>query len=68
VAVDDAMQDNQALFEAAVFLNHFNDLSDPRQRVKVMHPLEEALLLAPLAVLALHVEQRGRMLLRTLIR
>src|ERR1700691_434762 len=50
--MDDAAQDNQALFEAVVFLNHFNDLPDPRQHGKVMDPLEEVLLLALLAVLA----------------
>jgi predicted transposase YbfD/YdcC len=52
MAMDDAAQDNQALFETVVFLNHFNDLPDPRQRGKVMYPLEEVLLLALLAVLA----------------
>jgi predicted transposase YbfD/YdcC len=35
-----------------VFLNHFKDLPDPRQRGKVMYPLDEVLLLALLAVLA----------------
>jgi predicted transposase YbfD/YdcC len=50
--MDDAAQDNQALFEAVVFLNHFNELPDPRQRGKVTYPLEEVLLLALLAVLA----------------
>jgi hypothetical protein len=29
--MDDAAPDNQALFEVVVFLNHFNDLRDPRQ-------------------------------------
>src|ERR1700730_17673879 len=41
-----------ALSEALVFLNHFKDLSDPRQRGKVMYPLDEVLLLCLLAVLA----------------
>src|SRR6202048_3018187 len=50
--MDDAAQDNLALFEAVVFLNHFNDLPDPRQRGKVTYPLDEVLLLALLAVLA----------------
>jgi predicted transposase YbfD/YdcC len=50
--MDNAAPDNQDLFEAVVFLNHFNDLPDPRQRGKVMYPLEEVLLLALLAVLA----------------
>src|ERR1700710_932468 len=44
--------DRVALSEAVVFLNHFNDLPDPRQRGKVMYPLDEILLLALLAVLA----------------
>jgi predicted transposase YbfD/YdcC len=52
MAMDEAARDNQALFEAVVFLNHFNDLPDPRQRGKVMYPLQEVLLLALLAVLA----------------
>ncbi len=50
--MDDITVDNQALFEAVVFLNHFSDLPDPRQRGKVTYPLEEVLLLALLAVLA----------------
>src|SRR6204780_499528 len=50
--MDDVTTDAGALFEAVVFLNHFNDLPDPRQRGKVMYPLEEVLLLALLAVLA----------------
>jgi predicted transposase YbfD/YdcC len=52
MAMDDAAPDNQALFEVVVFLNHFNDLRDPRQRGKVTYPLDEVLLLALLAVLA----------------
>ena len=40
------------LCEAVVFLSYFNDLPDPRQRGKVMYPLDEVLLLALLAVLA----------------
>jgi predicted transposase YbfD/YdcC len=52
MTMDDATRDHQAVFEAVVFLNHFNDLPDPRQRGKVMYPLEEVLLLALLAVLA----------------
>src|SRR5271156_2177762 len=44
--------DRGALCEAVVFLNHFNDLPDPRQRGKVMYPLDEVLLLALLGVLA----------------
>jgi len=38
--------------EAVVFLGHFRDLPDPRQRGKVIYPLEEVLLLCLLAVLA----------------
>jgi predicted transposase YbfD/YdcC len=52
MAMDDAAPDNQALFEAVVFLNHFKDMPDPRQRGKILYPLEEVLLLALLAVLA----------------
>ena len=50
--MDDVTTDAGALFEAVVFLNHFKDMRDPRQRGKVMYPLEEILLLALLAVLA----------------
>jgi len=50
--MDDAVTDSGALSEAVVFLNHFKDLPDPRQRGKVMYPLDEVLLLALLAVLA----------------
>ena len=41
-----------ALGEAVVFLSHFKDMQDPRQRAKVMYPLDEVLLLCLLAVLA----------------
>jgi len=44
--------DDGALCEAVVFLNHFKDMPDPRQRGKVRYPLDEVLLLALLAVLA----------------
>jgi predicted transposase YbfD/YdcC len=50
--MDDAAADCGALFETVVFLRHFNGLSDPRQRGKVMYPLDEVLLLSLLAVLA----------------
>jgi predicted transposase YbfD/YdcC len=50
--MDDVTTDDGALGEAVVFLNHFKDLPDPRQRGKVMYPLDEILLLALLAVLA----------------
>ena len=38
--------------EAIVFLDHFRELPDPRQRGKVLYPLDEILLLCLLAVLA----------------
>lgn len=38
--------------EAVVFLSYFSDLPDPRQRGKVIYPLDEVLLLSLLAVLA----------------
>jgi len=41
-----------ALSEAVVFLEHFQELSDPRQLSKVVYPLEEVLLLSLLGVLA----------------
>ena len=50
--MDDITVDNQALFEAVVFLNHFSDLPDPRQLGKITYPLDEVLVLALLAVLA----------------
>jgi predicted transposase YbfD/YdcC len=50
--MDDAAADCGALFETVGFLCHFNGLSDPRQRGKVMYPLDEVLLLSLLAVLA----------------
>ena len=34
------------------FLEHFSDLEDPRQRAKVLYPLDEVLLLCLLGVLA----------------
>jgi hypothetical protein len=42
----------EAVAESVVFLRHFEDLPDPRQRAKVMYPLPEVLLLCLLAVLA----------------
>jgi len=50
--MDDTAADSGAFSEAVVFLNHFKDMPDPRQRGKVMYPLDEVLLLALLAVLA----------------
>lgn len=44
--------DNETLFETIIFLNHFNDMPDPRQRGKIMYPLDEILLLTLIAVLA----------------
>jgi predicted transposase YbfD/YdcC len=41
-----------ALSETLVFLDHFRSLPDPRQRGKVIYPLDEVLLLCLLAVLA----------------
>ena len=41
-----------ALGETIVFLDHFRSLPDPRQRGKVISPLDEVLLLCLLAVLA----------------
>ena len=41
-----------ALSEAVVFLDYFKELPDPRQRGKVVYPLDELLLLCLLAVLA----------------
>ena len=38
--------------EAVCFLGYFSGLPDPRQRGKVLHPLDEVLLLSLLAVLA----------------
>jgi predicted transposase YbfD/YdcC len=40
-----------ALGEAVVFLDYFKDMPDPRQRGKVVYPLDEVLLLCLLAVL-----------------
>src|SRR5882724_13235903 len=47
-----AAADCGAFSEAVVFLAHFRDLPDPRQRGKVTYPLEEVLLLCLLAVIA----------------
>jgi predicted transposase YbfD/YdcC len=41
-----------ALGETIAFLDHFRSLPDPRQRGKVIYPLDEVLLLCLLAVLA----------------
>jgi predicted transposase YbfD/YdcC len=50
--MDNTAADSETLLETVVFLNHFNNLRDPRQRGKIMYPLDEILLLTLLAVLA----------------
>ena len=50
--MDATAADRGAFAEAVVFLSYFDDLPDPRQRGKVVYPLDEVLLLALLAVLA----------------
>ncbi len=50
--MESAAADCAALSEAVVFLGYFQDLPDPRQRGKVIYPLDELLLLCLLAVLA----------------
>jgi len=50
--MDETAPDRGAFGEAVAFLSYFNDLPDPRQRGKVLYPLEEVLLLSLLAVLA----------------
>ena len=50
--MDNVTADCGALCEAVVFLNHFKNLRDHRQRGKVVYPLGEVLLLTLLAVLA----------------
>src|SRR5271157_4070602 len=52
MVMDDVAGECGAVLEAVVFLKHFSDLPDPRQRGKVMYPLDEVLLLCLLAVLA----------------
>ena len=46
------MESAGAFGEAVVFLEHFQELPDPRQLGKVVYPLDEVLLLSLLAVLA----------------
>jgi DDE_Tnp_1-associated len=43
---------DEAILESIVFLDHFADLPDPRQLIKVIYPLDEILLLSLLAVVA----------------
>jgi predicted transposase YbfD/YdcC len=50
--MDGVASDFGAFGEAVGFLSHFSDLPDPRQRGKVLYPLDEVLLLCLLAVLA----------------
>lgn len=50
--MEDVAADCEAFGESVVFLRHFMDLPDPRQRGKVVYPLDEVLLLCLLAVLA----------------
>lgn len=45
--MDKVEPDCGALGEAVVFLDHFKDLPDPRQRAKVIYPLDEILLFVP---------------------
>jgi hypothetical protein len=71
--MDGVTEDRGAFGEAVVFLSHFKDLPDHRQRGKVMYPLDEVLLLALLAVLAgaesfVDIARFGRMKLEFLRR
>lgn len=50
--MDDAATDGSAFDETVVFVRYFKDLRDSRQPGKVCYPLDESLLLCPLAVLA----------------
>jgi predicted transposase YbfD/YdcC len=50
--MDGVASEADAFSESVVFLDYFRDLPDPRQRGKVMYPLDEVLLLCLLAVLA----------------
>ena len=50
--MDGVTAERGAFGEAVVFLAHFRDLPDPRQRGTVTYPLDEVLLLCLLAVLA----------------
>ena len=43
---------DEAFDEVVDFLEHFCDLADPRQRAKVLYPLDEVLLLCLVGVLA----------------
>ena len=47
--MDGAPDTSDSFAETVVFLSHFKDLHDPRQRGKVCYPLEEILLLGGVA-------------------
>jgi predicted transposase YbfD/YdcC len=51
MAMESTAGDAGALAETVVFLDYFRDLPDPRQRGKIIYPLDEVLLLCLLAVL-----------------
>ena len=50
--MEEVAEEFGAKAETIVFLDHFRELPDPRQRGKVLYPLDEVLLLCLLAVLA----------------
>ena len=50
--MDDTAAMCPAFEETVVFLKHFAELEDPRQRGKVVYPLQEILLLCLTAVVA----------------
>ena len=52
MGMDGTAEGCAGLDETIVFLSYFKDLTDPRQRGKVIYPLEEILVLCLLAVLA----------------
>jgi hypothetical protein len=45
IMMETAARDQGAFGEVVVFLSHFKTLDDPRQAGKVLHPLDEVLLL-----------------------
>ena len=52
------VSDCDAIEQTAVFLNHFSDLPDPRQRGKAVCPLDEVLLFIMATVLAGDLAER----------
>jgi DDE_Tnp_1-associated len=73
MAMEEGADEFGAKSEAIVFLNHFRELPDLRQRGKVLYPMDEILLLCLLAVLAgaetfVDIAQFGRMKLEFLRR